>query len=86
MCIHDFVTKVWFFRRMLTDLRKINLEVMNDDIRFLHICGRLMTGKGIDSSDADAIEADNILYGDFGMSSEDILENLRTGSGTFLCK
>ena len=45
---------------------------MNDEIKYLHLCGRLLTGKGVDADYADAIEADNILYGDFGMSSEEI--------------
>ena len=64
----------------------LKLQIMNDDIRYLLLCGRLMTGKGIDGLQVDAVEADNILYGDFGMSSEDILENIRQGSEQFLCK
>ena len=47
---------------------------MSDDIRFLHLCGRLMTGKGIGIDFYDAIKVDNMLYADFGMSSEDILQ------------
>ena len=47
---------------------------MSDDIRFLHLCGRLMTGKNIGNDFCDAIKVDNMLYADFGMSSEDILQ------------
>ena len=59
---------------------------MNDDIRYLHLCGMLMTGKDIDERRIDVIDADNMLYGTLGMSSEDILENLTKGSGLSLCK
>ena len=59
---------------------------MNDEIKFLHLCGRLLTGKGIDNYYADAIEAENILYGDFGMSSEEILESFNCNSRNCLCK
>ena len=54
----------------------LKLMIMNDDIRFLHLCGRLMTGKDIDDCYADHALADNVLYHAFGMSSDDILENL----------
>ena len=50
---------------------------MNDDIRYLQFCSRLMTENDIDRSDADLTIFDNILYGDFGMSSEEILVNFR---------
>ena len=50
---------------------------MNDDIRYLHLCSRLMTKKRIDDAEVDLTAFDNILYADFGMSSEDIMENLR---------
>ena len=49
---------------------------MNDDIRYLHLCGRLLTGKSIDGFCSDQVDADNILYKSFGMSSDDIQENL----------
>ena len=54
----------------------LNLVLMNEDIRFLHLCGRLMTGKGIDECYSDHALADNALYLAFGMSSDDIQENL----------
>ena len=50
---------------------------MNDDIRYLHLCSRLMAKNKIDEADVDLTAFDNILYADFGMSSEEILENLR---------
>jgi hypothetical protein len=53
---------------------------MNDEIMNLLLCGRLMSEKGIGESDLDQVRADNILYGAFGMSSEEILENLRSGN------
>ncbi len=59
---------------------------MNDEIKYLHLCGRLLAGKGIAGYYSDAIEADNILYGDFGMSSEDILENIKCNSSYGMCK
>ena len=59
---------------------------MNDEIKYLHLCGRLLTGKGIDACFFDSIKADNILYGDFGMSSEDILENINCNSSYGMCK
>ena len=54
----------------------LNLALMNEDIRFLHLCGRLMTGNGIDECYSDHALADNALYLAFGMSSDDIQENL----------
>ena len=71
---------------MRTDLHIKRLYVMNEEIKFLRLCGRLLTGKGIDADYIDAIEADNILYGDFGMSSEDILESFNSDSRNCLCK
>ena len=65
---------------MRTDLRGLKNTVMNDDIRYLHICGRLMTGKDIDERHIDVIDADNMLYGTLGMSSEDIVKNLSRGN------
>ncbi len=59
---------------------------MNDEIKYLHLCGRLMTGKSVDCNYVDAIKADNILYGDFGMSSEDILDKFMSGTYECLCK
>ena len=59
---------------------------MNDEIKYLHLCGRLLTGKGIDACFFDSIKADNILYGDFGMSSEDIMAALNRNSYSELCK
>jgi hypothetical protein len=59
---------------------------MNSDIKYLDLCGRLMTGRGFDCNFMDAIEADNILYRDFGMSSEDILENFSQNTQTSMCK
>lgn len=53
---------------------------MNDEIMNLLLCARLMSEKGIGESDLDQVCADNILYGAFGMSSEEILENLRSGN------
>jgi len=50
---------------------------MNDDIKYLHLCGRLLTGKSVDGFFSDPVNADNVLYKSFGMSSEDIQENLR---------
>ena len=57
---------------------------MNDDIKYLHLCGSLMAGKDINYWSDDTIAADNILYGNFGMSAEDIIENLKSG-GMGLC-
>ena len=59
---------------------------MNDEIKYLHLCGRLLTGKGIDAYSFDSIKTDNILYGDFGMSSEDILKNINCDSSDGMCK
>lgn len=51
---------------------------MNDDIKYLHLCAKLMTGKNIEGFYADPVEAENVLYRSFGMSSDDIQENLRS--------
>lgn len=59
---------------------------MNDDIRNFHIYGRLLAGKGVGDSYADTVMVDNLLYRDFGMSSEDILENFRSCSDALLYK
>lgn len=56
------------------------LYFMNEEIKYLNLCGRLMNGLGIDVNYADVVEADNILYEDFGMSSEDILESFKCNS------
>ena len=53
---------------------------MKDDIRNLLLCGRLLSERCIPAAGMDPVEADNILYGAFGMSSEDILENFRSGN------
>ena len=53
---------------------------MNEEIKYLNLCGRLMNGLGIDVNYVDAVEVDNILYEDFGMSSEDILESFKCNS------
>ena len=50
--------------------------LMNEDIRFLHLCGRLLTGKGIGGLYTDPVNADNDLYDSFGLSTEDIQEIL----------
>ena len=71
---------------MQTDLHTKELYVMNDEIKYLHLCGRLLDGKGADGYYFDPIDADNILYGDFGMSSEDIMENLHSGQNVRMCK
>ena len=63
---------------MRADLHKLKHTVMNDDIKYLHLCAKLLTGKNIEESYADRVEADNVLYQAFGMSSDDILENLRS--------
>ena len=55
---------------------RLKHTVMNDDIKYLHLCAKLLTGKNIESSYADRVEVDNILYQAFGMSSDDIKENL----------
>ena len=47
---------------------------MNDEIRFLNICSKLMDGEGIDAYDDEMVRIDNMLYSEFGMSAEEILE------------
>lgn len=49
---------------------------MNEDIRYMNLCGRLLAGNSIDGCYDDRVSADNILYMVFGMSSDDIRENL----------
>ena len=71
---------------MQTDLHTKELYVMNDEIKYLHLCGRLLGGKGADGYYFDPIDADNILYGDFGMSSEEILDIFNSNSHSELCK
>ena len=51
---------------------------MNDDIKYLHLCAKLMAGKNFEDCYADPVEAENVLYRSFGMSSDDIQENLRS--------
>ena len=46
----------------------------------------LMDGNFLIPDPVDVIKADNMLYADFGMSSEDILENFRLGFDMSLCK
>ena len=46
----------------------------------------LMDGNCLIPDSVDVITADNMLYADFGMSSEDIMENFRLGFDTSLCK
>lgn len=49
---------------------------MDEDIRYMNLCGRLLAGNRIDGCYDDMVWADNILYKVFGMSSDDIMENL----------
>ena len=51
-----------------------------------HLCRMLMDGNFLIPDPVDVIKADNMLYADFGMSSEDILENFRLGFDMSLCK
>lgn len=50
------------------------------------LCRMLMDGNCLIPDSVDVITADNMLYADFGMSSEDIMENFRLGFDTSLCK
>ncbi len=59
---------------------------MNDDIRKFQIYGRLMAGNSVDESCYDPVVVENLLYHDFGMSSEEILENFRSCSDMAFCK
>ena len=63
---------------MTSDLHQLKHTIMSDDIKYLHLCAKLLTGKNIEGFYADPVEADNVLYQAFGMSSDDILENLRS--------
>ena len=63
---------------MKADLRQLKNTVMNDNIKYLRLCAKLLTGKNIEDSYADPVEAENVLYRTLGMSSDDILENLRS--------
>lgn len=47
---------------------------MNDEIRFLNICMKLMDGEDIDAYGDEMVRIDNMLYREFGMSAEEILE------------
>ena len=47
---------------------------MKKDIRFLNICEKLMNGESIDVYEYEKVMIDNMLYGEFGMSAEEILE------------
>ena len=51
---------------------------MCDNIHYLHLCSQLLSGRCIVDGNADTASADNMLYDAFGMSSEDILEILRS--------
>ena len=59
---------------------------MNDDIRKFQIYGRLMAGNSVDESCYDPVMVENLLYHDFGMSSEEILESFNCNSRNCLCK
>ena len=52
----------------------LNATVMNDEIRFLNICMKLMDGEDIDAYGDEMVRIDNMLYREFGMSAEEILE------------
>lgn len=52
----------------------LNVTVMNDEIRFLNICMKLMDGEDIDAYGDEMVRIDNMLYREFGMSAEEILE------------
>lgn len=53
---------------------------MNDMIKDLHVFGRLMDEKGVDSPEVDCIDAENRLYSCFGMSSDEILESFNVNN------
>ena len=59
---------------------------MNEKDFYQGLCRMLMDGKELLPESVDVIKADNMLYADFGMSSEDILENFKLGFDTSLCK
>ena len=47
---------------------------MKKEIRFLTICEKLMNGEVIDADGYEKVVIDNMLYDEFGMSAEEILE------------
>ena len=74
MFCSDFVTIICICYWIPSDLPIQKSTIMKKEIRFLTICEKLMNGEVIDADGYEKVVIDNMLYDEFGMSAEEILE------------